>query len=229
MARPARIDLPGVPQHLVVRGNNRANLFRDDNDRTVFIRFLRQSITVTDSDVHAFVLMTNHVHLLATGKAAGALSRLVQSVGRRYTRYVNRVHERTGTLFEGRFHASLVDSERYLFTCMRYIELNPVRAGMSAHAGEYAWSSFRQNSGAEPLVWLTPRSEYLALGCDAASRGEAYRSLFSNPIADGELQAIRQGIRKNAPLGASHFIDCVEHALGRKVEPAPRGRPKTKK
>lgn len=225
MPRPPRIDLPGVPQHLVVRGNNRGDLFRDDNDRTVFLRYLSHAAQTTDSHIHAFALMTNHVHLLATGNAPGRLSRLIQSVGRRYCQYANRAHERTGTLFEGRFRSSAVDSDRYLFTCMRYIELNPVRAGIVVDPADYPWSSFRKNAGCEAFGWLVPRDEYFALGPDATARASAYRDLFSRPLDIAELDAIRNGIRKRCPLGSSAFLERVEKALGRPAKPIARGRP----
>jgi putative transposase len=229
MARPPRIDLPGLPQHVVIRGNNRADLFRSDDDRMLFLRYMRQAAGRTDCEVHAFVLMTNHVHLLATGTARGSLSRFVQSIGRRYSRYANRAHNRTGTLFEGRFHSSLVDCERYLFTCMRYIELNPVRAGMVVDPAQYAWSSHRGNSGMEPLAWLVQRSEYRALGADDGERGEAYRALFSVPIDCSELEAMRGGVRTGCPIGSRAFLERMERALGRSVAPVPPGRPRKKK
>jgi len=226
MPRPPRIDLPGVPQHLVIRGNNRGDLFRDDNDRTVFLRYLRHAVRTSDSQVHAFVLMTNHVHLLATGHGPGGLSRLIQSLGRRYSRYVNRAHERTGTLFEGRFRSSIVDSDRYLFACMRYIELNPVRAGIVDDPGDYPWSSFRENAGFEAFGWLAPRNEYFALAEDAAACAMAYRALFARPLDAEEIDAIRNSIRKRCPLGPEGFLRRIGMALGRRVEPMPQGRPR---
>ena len=226
MPRPPRIDFPGVPQHVVIRGNNRSDLFRTENDRTVFLRYLRHAAETTDSQIHAFVLMTTHVHILATGSAAGSLSSLVQSVGRRYAYYVNRCHGRTGTLFEGRFRSSLVDSESYLFTCMRYIELNPVRAGIVAGPGDYAWSSYAQNAGRDPFTWLVPREEYRALGPNPAARGESYRALFSLPLEPADLAAIRECARKGCPFGSQAFVDRTEQVLGRPARARARGRPR---
>lgn len=186
MARSARIDLPGAPQHLVIRGNNRG----------------------------------------ASGMAPGSLSRLVQSVGRRYSRYANRVQGRTGTLFEGRFHSSLIECERYLFTCMRYIELNPVRAGIVADPADYPWSSHRENAGlGRRLTWLVPRAEYFALGSHARARADAYRSLFSVPIDGSELEAIRSGANKGCAIGSVAFLERMERELGRSVVRASPGRP----
>lgn len=212
---------------MVVRGNNRGRLFGDDNDRTAFLRYLRQSARATESEVHAFVLMTNHVHLLATGRTAGSLSRLMQAVGRRYAQYVNRVHERTGTLFEGRFRSSLIDCERYLFTCMRYIELNPVRAGLAVHAGDYSWSSFNHNAGRHSCDWLVERPEYQALGVDRASRAEAYCAFFVEPLGPGELDVVREGIRKGCPIGSADFLGFVARKLGRSATVGARGRPRS--
>lgn len=229
MARLPRIDLPGVPQHLVVRGNNRGDLFGNDNDRTAFLRYLSHAAAANGARIHAFVLMTNHVHLLATGEAAGSISRLIQSVGRRYAHYVNRVHVRTGTLFEGRFRSSLVDSERYLFTCMRYIELNPVRAGIARSPGDSRWSSFRHNAVSDEFGWLVARPEYEALGADPAMRRQAYRALVSAALSTAELEAIREGVRKGCPIGATDFVLRVERILGRPVRVALRGRPRAEK
>jgi putative transposase len=226
MPRSARIDLPGVPQHIVIRGNNRSDLFHTDNDRTVFLRLLRHAAETTGSQVHAFVPMTNHVHLLASGAKPGSLSSLVQSLGRRYAYYVNRAYERTGTLFEGRFRSSLVDSDRYLFTCMRYIELNPVRAGLVVNPGDYPWTSHRQNAGLEAFTWVIPTDEYRALGCDQVARGEAYRALFTLPLDAGDLDAIRKSTSKGCPFGSQGFVARTERLLGRPARTRPRGRPR---
>jgi len=230
IARPLRIDLPGVPQHIVIRGNNRTALFHDDNDRMLFLRYLRQSAGANASEVHAFVLMTNHVHLLVSGREPACVSRFVQAIGRRYSRYANRAHDRTGTLFEGRFHSSLVECERYLFTCMRYIELNPVRAGMVVEPAEYPWSSHRDNAGLDRrFAWLVPRIEYCALGIDSAARGKAYRELFHSAIDGSDLEAIRTAVRNDQPVGSPAFLDGLERALGRPVVALPRGRPAKQK
>ena len=147
MARQPRIDLKGVPQHLIQRGNNRLACFFDDNDRYRYLEWLAVAAAKYGGAVHAYVLMTNHVHLLATGHEKGALGRMMQSLGRRYVRYVNSRYRRSGTLWEGRYKSSLVDSDQYLLTCYRYIELNPVRAFLVTTPGDYRWSSFNCNAG----------------------------------------------------------------------------------
>ena len=164
MARLPRIDLPGVPQHLIVRGNNRSAMFRDDADRSMFLQCLGEALDACSCDVHAFVLMTNHVHLLATGHLRGEISELVQRLGRKYARLVNMRWGRTGTLFEGRFRSYPVETEAYLLTCMRYIELNPVRAGMVDHPGDFPWSSYGQNVCGDPCGILRPHELYERLG-----------------------------------------------------------------
>jgi putative transposase len=170
--------------------------------------------------------MTNHVHLLATGREPGGISRMMQAVGRRYARYVNRIHGRTGTLFEGRFKASLVDGERYLLTCMRYIELNPVRAGIVEDPAAYVWSSFRNNTGMEPHSWLVPRPEYLGLGNHPVGRATAYRALFRQAVAPVDLTAIRESARKSRALGGDEFLQRAEALLDRPIRVIPPGRPR---
>lgn len=226
MPRPNRIDIPGAPQHLWARGNNRLPCFFRDQDRRIYLRYLEEAATDSESEVYAFVLMTNHVHLLAAGRKGGAISRMMQSVGRRYARYVNDTHGRTGALYEGRFRSSLVQTERYFLTCMRYIELNPVRAGMVGSPGQYAWSSFSQNALGAPRGWLAAHPEYLRLGKDAEERAAAYRDLFSRPISDEDMAAIRVHVRKNRALGSDRFREAVGATLGRNVGIVSPGRPR---
>jgi len=225
MGRLYRIDLPGVPQHLVARGHDRKPCFYRDLDRAVYLKYLRDESAKSESDIHAFVLMTNHVHLLATGRRERSLSKLMQHLGRRYCRYVNRVYGRTGTLFEGRFHSSLVDSADYLMNCMVYIELNPVRAGMVSMPSDYPWSSHRDNAGGAPGGILTPHKRYLSLGEDRTSRASAYRRLAVQPLGGECLANIRHAIAKNALLGHDSFRKSVEEMLQRSVAVRPRGRP----
>ena len=227
--RPPRLDLPGVPQHVMVRGNNKSSMFFSDRDRRLFLRYLEEGLEKSHSALHAFVLMTNHVHLLATGYQSGSISRLVQSIGRRYSRYVNQAYRRTGTLFEGRFKSSLVDTESYLFTCMRYIELNPVRAGLTRAPIEYGWSSFAHNATGSPAWMLTPHEAYRGLGSNAESRALAYRALFATPLSEADLERIRRATEKGAALGSAAFEKRLEATLGRKVTLDSPGRPRRNK
>lgn len=182
MPRQPRPDLAGVPQHVVQRGNDRQPCFYVADDYRRYLGGLRESATRYGCVVHAYVLMTNHVHLLVTPSSVGAVSRMMQWLGRQYVGYINGRYRRTGTLWEGRYKSCLVDTERYLLTCYRYIELNPVRAAMVADPADYAWSSYRANAQAlaDPLV--VPHAEYLRLGADAPERCVAYRYLFEDAL-----------------------------------------------
>jgi putative transposase len=226
MPRAPRIDMPGLPQHLVMRGNNRTSCFFHDADRQTFLRFLAYASEKYRCDVHAFVLMTNHIHLLATGNRPAAVSRMMQSIGRRYARYVNETYERTGTLFEGRFHASLVESERYFLTCMQYIEMNPARCELARGPSDYPWSSHLLNVSGAPSGVLKAHAEYLRLGADSAQRGEAYRALFSTGLSESDLKAIRESAARNRALGSESFHKALEVTLRREVRIVGPGRPK---
>jgi putative transposase len=210
----------------MVRGNNRSTLFQCDRDRLVFLRYLEEALEATDSAVHAYVLMTNHVHLLATGRRERALSRMIQAIGRRYARFINRAYQRTGTLFEGRFLSSLVDSDVYFLTCMRYIELNPVRAFMVSHAGAYRWSSYHQNVTGNPRWMLTPHGEYLRLGDEAGGRGAAYQALVEQGVDVETLDLIRRAAAKGGVVGDQQYERRIGQMLGRSVAIVPPGRPR---
>ena len=228
MPRPPRLDVPGLPQHLVARGHDRKECFRREFDRAVYLRYLREALDKSECEVHAYVLMTNHVHLLATGRKPRSISRLMQFVGRRYCRYVNRVYGRTGALFEGRFKSSLVDSEAYLLACMRYIELNPVRAGMVDHPAGYSWSSFRENASGDPSGLVAPHLEYLRLGGDRGARRAAYTALLNQPLDPNQLREIRHASAKNGVLGDQSFQEALELELDREVAIVAPGRPRKK-
>ena len=210
MARSTRIDLPNYPQHLILRGNNRCVIFQEDVDRYVFLKSLEESAKRYACCIHAYVLMDNHVHFLATPREQGAISRMVQSIGRRFVRFVNDYRRRTGTLFEGRFKSSLVETDRYFLTCMRYIEMNPVRAGMVSRPSEHPWSSFRANASGGPEMPLVAHPVYLALGPTPTARGAAYRRLFEKPILDEDLAAIRKSANRSRVLGSDDFEQWVE-------------------
>ena len=179
--------------------------------------------------MHAYVWMTNHVHLLATPTDARSLPKTLQSAGRRYVQYFNFTHQRTGTLWEGRYRATVVDSEAYLLTCMRYIEENPVRAGMVEHSGDYPWSSYAGNAlGRQGFnsEWLIPHPLYDALGKDEESRQQAYRQLFRGHLPEADLKAIRESTHKGWALGSDRFKDEIEALGERRAAPLPKGRPK---
>jgi putative transposase len=226
MARPPRIDIAGMPQHIIQRGNNRNECFFAERDYRRYLDFLKLATRKYGCSIHAYVLMTNHVHLLATGERAGSLSNMMQSLGRRYVRYVNKVYSRTGTLWEGRFRSSLVDSDHYLLACHRYIELNPVRAAVVTETGNYRWSSFAHNARGQEDDVISPHDCYQTLGASTEKRCAAYRRLFSNSMAAGELKLIRDHINQGKVLGSSKFQDRVKSLLGRDVKMSKSGRPK---
>ena len=225
MPRSPRIDVPGLPQHLIIRGNNRSDVFFKDADRHAFLRYLAEACADGACDLHAFVLMNNHAHLLATGKGPMALSRLMQDVGRRYVKYVNSAYKRSGALYEGRFKSSLVETAAYFLTCMRYIELNPVRAGLASSPADYPWSSFGQNSSGEPSGLVRAHPEYLSLALNPARRAAAYLGLFEGAIADSHLAAIRESARMGRALGSDRFCAALEATLRRPVKVVRQGRP----
>jgi putative transposase len=226
MARKPRFNLPGYPQHVIQRGNNRQPCFFAPEDYLKYREALVGAADRTSCQIHAYVLMTNHVHLLITPATEHGLGELMQSVGRRYVRYVNYSYARTGTLWEGRYRASLVQSEMYLLTCYRYIELNPVRAGMVGHPGEYPWSSYAANAEGRADAVVCPHSEYVALDGNAMARRRAYRELLSYAQDGNELHKIREAVNGDLVLGSDRFKDEMERQLVRRVRPGKRGRPR---
>ena len=224
MARLPRYVIPGQPQHIIQRGNNRQLIFAAEADYQFFRDALVEAAHKHGLAIHAYVWMTNHVHLLATPGFDDSISKTFQSVGRRYVQYFNYTYKRSGTLWEGRYRATVVDSERYLLTLMRYIELNPVRAGMVAMPQEYPWSSYRHNAlgeGGPNADWLMPHEEYIRLGFADLTRQKAYQALFAAAIDQGDLAAIRDCTHKGWALGGQRFQAEIE-ALGR-LQSASRG------
>jgi len=226
MPRRVRLNLTGVPLHVIQRGNNRQACFFAEDDYRFYLHWLQHGAQKFGCAVHAYVLMSNHVHLLLTPQAPKAASTLMQSVGRRYVQHVNRLYGRSGTLWEGRFKASVVNAEEYLLTCYRYIELNPVRAGMVKRPEDYAWSSHGANALGTKSELLTDHPLYLRLGQTQEERLEAYRCLFRAQLNDEELDAIRKNVNQGLPLGGDRFRAKIEATLGRKLTSETRGRPK---
>lgn len=229
MARQPRLELPAVPLHVIQRGNNRAPCFFADDDYRLYLDCLRRASFKLGCKVHAYVLMTNHVHLLLTPCEAHAVSRLMQWIGRRYVRSFNDRHERSGTLWEGRFRSALVDSERYFLVCQQYIELNPVRAGMVRDPQDYRWSSHRHYAAGVADALITEHECYLALGKTSLERRLAYRLLCTESLNQESLEIIRSATNRGWPLGSDEFKDQIETACGRAARPGPLGRhPKLK-
>jgi len=224
MARRPRLDLPEIPQHVIQRGNNRSVCFYDEVDYITYLDFLTLAAEKGECHIHAYVLMTNHTHLLVTGKEYGSVSVMMQSLGRRYVRYINEQYRRSGTLWEGRYKSCLIDSERYLLTCYRYIEMNPVRAGMTQLPAEYTWSSHRHNINElhDPLI--REHDTFLSLGNSRVTRALRYRELFKAQLENNSIDEIRFSTNKGYALGSERFIKQVAAALRRRVTPGKPGR-----
>jgi len=214
--------LPGCAQHVIQRGNNREACFYDEADYKAYLSFLKDAAIKYEVAVHALVLMTNHVHLLVTPADEQGVGRMMQAQGRKYVQYFNFTHGRTGTLWEGRYKSTLVDADNYLLMVYRYIELNPVRANMVAHASEYPWSSYQGNALGKPIQLLTPHPLYRRLGATDEGRQAAYRSLFRGRMPERDLEAIRMATHKGWVLGDDRFKQQIEARTGR--QPAPKGR-----
>lgn len=229
MPRMKRLDLPGVAQHVVQRGNDRQACFFRDSDYVRYLQDLREAALRFECRVHAYVLMTNHVHLLMTPYSAGAVSRMMQTLGRRYVRYINDSIGRTGTLWEGRYKASLVDDERYVMTCYRYIELNPVRAGMVDGPADYRWSSYGFNALGQPDPVVSPHVLYNQIARNNSERCALYRELVSQAISDGDMAEIRQYVQRQRALGSSKFQAQIEQKLQRRAGLGIPGRPPKEK
>ena len=226
MPRKPRFDVTDLPQHVIQRGNNRQSCFHTDSDYRVYLEHLRAACDAHGCVVHAYVLMTNHVHLLVTQTRVRGLSRTMQCLGRRYVKYVNDVYRRTGTLWEGRYKASLVSCDAYLFACYRYIELNPVRAGMVEHPGGYRWSSYRCNAEGIEDALVSAHETYLSLGSDGRTRRRRYCALFRSDLEPDMISEIRACANSDLVFGNERFKDEIEQALGRRARPGKSGRPK---
>ncbi|MEF3192276.1 MAG: transposase [Campylobacterales bacterium] len=229
MPRKLRHWIAGVPQHIILRGHNKQPIFMDDSDRLFWQETVAKYAKELEIAIHAYVWMDNHVHLLVTTPNQEAASRWIQSVGRTYVARFNTRHQRSGTLWEGRFKSSLVDSETYLITCMRYIELNPVRAGIVSHPKEYPWSSWHTNAEGEHNTFITPHPVYLAYSKNRLKRCEKYKEAALIPIKESDLLFIRQAINSGAAIGSEAFIARANITVGDDLTPRKRGRPKKRK
>ena len=223
MARLPRFVIPGQPQHVIQRGNNRDVIFVADEDYQFYLQKLGDACNKYECELHAYVLMTNHVHLLITPHTENSISKVMQYIGRYYVQYFNFQYQRTGTLWEGRYKATLLDSDGYLLTCSRYIELNPVRAGMVKDPSEYPWSSYRFNALGEENGLITPHATYQTLGTDIVSCRLNYLALFKRHIPDTVIEEIRTATNKAWVLGNERFRDKIESLIARQVQPKSRG------
>lgn len=228
MPRTGRIVLPGYPHHVVQRGHNRQVVFAASEDFRRYLDDLRELKDQFDVRVHAYCLMTNHVHLLLVPgeNSPSGMARLMKTLAGRATRYRNRLEGRSGTLWEGRYKSSLVQIDRYLLACCRYIELNPVRAGITRTAADYAWSSFRQRMGRDAEDWIDRDSGYLALGDSETERRRRYRQFVQDAVPEGEWEFMRRVLQRGQLTGNDRFVTEIEAITGRRVEHRGRGRPR---
>ena len=226
MPRRSRIHLDGVPLHIVQRSHNREPCFFAEDDYASYLQWLGEALSAAECALHAYVLMTNHVHLLLTPKRAEAVPNLVISLGRRYVQYINRTYRRTGTLWDSRYKSSPVQAKTYLLVCQRYIELNPVRAALVEDPAHYRWTSYRANGLGQPDVRLTPHALYQALGRSEKERLAQYRGLFRAQLDRAAIDDIRLALNQSQPLGNARFYAKIERMTGQRREARPRGRPR---
>jgi len=226
MARLARISPKDISIHIIQRGNNRQDCFGSDNDHAAYAAWLKESSIKYSVHIHAWVMMTNHVHLLCTPRRENGVSQMMQAMGRQYVRYFNNKYKRTGTLWEGRYKSCLVQSETYLLEVYRYIEMNPVRAGIVSSPDEYHWSSYQINALGKLSDLCTPHPVYLQLGRDLKDCCKRYQELFSHRINNtGIFEQIRSATNKSMVVGNDQFCDEIEAFTGRRVREKKRGRP----
>jgi|SRR6185295_15642413 len=230
MARGPRLIVPGIALHIVQRGHNRRDCFQHDSDYLVYLSNLSELAKRTECAVHAYCLMTNHVHLLVTPSSPEGSALLMRNLGQRYVQYFNRRYQRSGTLWEGRYHSCLVDSGPYVIACHRYIERNPVRAGMVASAGDYSWSSHNGNAGRASNKLLTPHPEYVALARNYTLRFTAYENLFALDDEPTFLAAIRDATHGGYALVGERLKASLPEDLRARLErkpPGPRPTPRS--
>jgi len=228
MPRRSRIIVPDIPLHIIQRGNNRQPCFFTEEDYLFYIDWLEEYAKSTGCAIHAFVLMTNHTHILLTPEKSNSAGLLMKRLGQRYVQYINKTYKRSGTLWEGRFRSCIIQDQEYLFSCQRYIEMNPVRAGMVKHPGEYRWSSYLDNTQGGEFTLVTPHLLYQHLGRTDTERQAAYRDLFCCELESEEMDKIRKATNGNFVLGNEKFQKEISNVLGRRVTPGKAGRPRKK-
>jgi putative transposase len=226
MPRHARFMMADVPVHVIQRGHNRAACFFEPGDYAFYLEQLARLAPAAGCAVHAYCLMTNHVHLLLTPARAESCALLIKQLAQRHTQHVNRLYRRSGTLWEGRFRSCLVEREDYLMACYRYIELNPVRAGLARRPRDYRWSSYRRNAEGAAEGAVTPHALYLALGTDPSARAAAYRALCRLALDPMLVDEIRDATNGGFVLGNARFQAEIARMLGRRVARGQPGRPR---
>ena len=226
MARLSRLSLPGRLHHILQRGNNRQAVVLDDEDRAALLQALRDEATQAQVAVHAYVLMDNHLHLLATPATAEGVSQMMQGLGRRYVRAFNRRHGRSGTLFEGRYRSTLLQPEPHLLPAMAYLDLNPVRTGQAASAADWPWSSHGHYAGLRQSDWLQTHPLYWALGNTPFARQQAYADAVQAGVSQQQHAALGRAVHSGWALGDEDFLAQVQAEADRRVTPGRPGRPR---
>ena len=225
MARLPRLTIPGYPHHIIQRGNNRQAIFAGDADYELLLSLFEDNARQAGVAIHAYVLMSNHFHLLATPETVQSIPQMMQAVGRRYVRQFNRLQGRTGTLWEGRYRSTLIQTERYLLACMAYIDLNPVRAGLVADPAEYLWSSHRHYVGLRRDRLITPHSLYWELGNTPFARDAAYAELVRSGITAEQQQLLTNATLSGWALGEADYVADLQRRTARRVSKTRAGRP----
>ncbi len=225
MARLPRLSVPGYPHHVIQRGNNRQAIFSTPADYRLLLNLLDENAKKFDVAVHAYVLMSNHFHLLATPETQDGLPQMMQAVGRRYVRYFNDAQGRTGTLWEGRYKSTLIQTDRYLMACMAYIDLNPVRGGLVAQARDYPWSSHGHYIGQQADRLITPHALYWELGNTPFAREAAYAELVNTGVSVDQQQVLTKATLGGWALGEADFVNDLQKKTERRVNKVSAGRP----
>lgn len=226
MPRLPRIWIEGVPQHVVQRGVDRNAIFFHEDDYSTYLANLTQYQSEWGVQIHAYCLMTNHIHLLLSGSNAYSIPGFMKAVNQRYVQYINGAYRRSGTLWEGRYKSSLIESERYFLACMRYIELNPLRARMIADVADYFWSSYRSNAVGQRDATVQPHPIYLQLHQEVNERLQLYSLFVAEGVSPEELAMIRETLQSGRPTGSEAFVEQIENMSGRRIIKRPPGRPK---
>lgn len=229
MARQPRLTVAAYPHHVIQRGNDRQAIVRDDADRTRLLVLWQEHAQTFKVAIHAYVVMDNHFHLLVTPETDEGLPLMMQAVGRAYVRYFNLRHQRTGTLWEGRYRSNLIESERYLLACMVYIDLNPVRAGMVDQPADFKWSSYRHSIGQVSDKLVTPHALFWGLGNTPFAREAAYAELVQAGLAQSEKDQLTQSALSGWALGSADFVSALQQSTMRRLLPGKAGRPFKKK
>ena len=228
MARLPRLTVTGYPQHVILRGNNRQDIFRNTADYKRMLDLMEQHSREQGVEIHAYVLMTNHLHLLLTPQKDQALPKMMQAVGRSYVQTFNKVHGRTGTLWEGRYRSTLIQTERYLLACMAYIDLNPVRAHMVIQPDDYIWSSYSHYVGRRNDLLITPHALYWGLGNTPFAREAAYAEMVHAGIQADQQRALTDATLSGWALGDAQFIAGLKLQTPRRLSKDKAGRPPLK-